>query len=545
MRMAGAREILGRAAELDQDRALVDHLAGLHADDVRAQHAIGLRIGQELYEAIGLLVGFRTAVRGEREFADVVGDARGLQLLLGLADGGNLRRGVDHARNGVVVHVPGLARDNFRNRNALILGLVRQHRAAHDVADGVDALHIGRKMVVDLDPTAIVDRDACFLQAETFGVGDAADADQHDVRFQRLCRAASRRFDADLQRFTGRIDTRDLRAELECHALLFQHALELPRDLAVHTRQNAIEEFHHGDLRAEPAPDRTELETDDAGAHHQQLARHLVQGQRAGGRHHALLVDLDALEFCDVGAGGDDDVLRLQRFRLAVGGLHFDLAGTEHFARPLIGIDLVLLEQEGHTLGVAVDRLVLEIQQRRQVEIGLADLDAHFRKRVRDLLEPLRSEQQRFRRNAADVEASAAEGRPLLHHRNLHAELSCTNGADVAAGTGADDDEIIGSHGRILSLNFAGSAPARNIQNRAGDVGGLVGNQPDDRVGNLVRRADPLHRHRSDEALQPIGVAAAGVNFGIDQPGPDGRDANAFRRHLAAETDRKRVDRSF
>ncbi len=56
--------------------------------------------------------------------------------------------------------MPGLAGDNFRDRDTLVLGLVREHRARDHVADGVDALHIGRKMRVDLDAAVIIQRDA-------------------------------------------------------------------------------------------------------------------------------------------------------------------------------------------------------------------------------------------------------------------------------------------------------------------------------------------------------------------------------------------------
>ena len=39
-----------------------------------------------------------------------------------------------------------------------------------------------------------------------------------------------------------------------------------------------------------------------------------------------LLVDVDAVEARDVRAGGDDDVLGLERLGLAVGVFHLDLA---------------------------------------------------------------------------------------------------------------------------------------------------------------------------------------------------------------------------
>src|SRR6516164_3137322 len=52
--------------------------------------------------------------------------------------------------------------------------------------------------------------------------------------------------------------------------------------------------------------------------------------------------------------------------------------------------------------------------------------------------------QQRLRGNAADIETSAAEGFVLLDHRDLHAELRRADGADIAAGAGADHDEVVG-----------------------------------------------------------------------------------------------------
>ncbi len=80
----------------------------------------------------------------------------------------------------------GLAGENFRNRNPLILGLVGKHWPRDHIADGIDALHAGRKMGVDLDAAAIVERDAGLLEAEALGVGHAADCHQHHVGFQHF-----------------------------------------------------------------------------------------------------------------------------------------------------------------------------------------------------------------------------------------------------------------------------------------------------------------------------------------------------------------------
>src|SRR5260221_13470331 len=49
-------------------------------------------------------------------------------------------------------------------------------------------------------------------------------------------------------------------------ALLFEDALDLSADLAIHSRQDAVEELDHDHLGAETAPHRTELKPDHAGA---------------------------------------------------------------------------------------------------------------------------------------------------------------------------------------------------------------------------------------------------------------------------------------
>src|SRR5262249_25589048 len=64
-----------------------------------------------------------------------------------------------------------------------------------------------------------------------------------------------------------------------------------------------------------------------------------------------------------------------------------------------------------------------------------------------------------------DVEAGAAEGLVLLDHGHLHAELRRADGADIAAGTGADDDEIVGRIGHHIYPDWRGQclkAPCRH-----------------------------------------------------------------------------------
>ena len=76
--------------------------------------------------------------------------------------------------------------------------------------------------------------------------------------------------------------------------------------------------------------------------------------------------------------------------------------------------------------------------------VGARNTDAEAGEMIARLLEHVRGMQQRLRRNAADIEAGAAMGLALLDDGGLEAELRCPDGADIAAGTGADDDEIVG-----------------------------------------------------------------------------------------------------
>ena len=61
---------------------------------------------------------------------------------------------------------------------------------------------------------------------------------------------------------------------------------------------------------------------------------------------------------------------------------------------------------------------------------------------LRDL-QRVRVLEQRLGRDAAPVEAGAAEHRRALDDRGPQAELGGANGGDVAAGARADDDDVV------------------------------------------------------------------------------------------------------
>src|ERR1700722_9941732 len=191
MGVAGTGDVLGRGAEFHGDGRLADHVAGVRAENVHAEHAVGLGVGQNFHESFGGQVHLGAGIGGEGKFSDIVGDAGGFELFFGFADGGDLRIGVNDVRNDVVVHMAGLADEDLGNRYAFLLRLVRQHGSGNGVADRIDAGDVGAEVRIDDDPAAIVLFHADGFEAKTFGVRHAADRHEHDIGVDRLRSAAA------------------------------------------------------------------------------------------------------------------------------------------------------------------------------------------------------------------------------------------------------------------------------------------------------------------------------------------------------------------
>src|SRR5262249_47035727 len=117
----------------------------------------------------------------------------------------------------------------------------------------------------------------------------------------------------------------------------------------------------------------------------------------------------------------DDDVFCLVRRDRAVGrGDVDDIAGFE-YAAALGPRDLVLAEQELDAFRVLPDDIVLALEHPGKIERNNARMDAVVRGMELRELEMLRAGEQRLRRNAADVDAGAAEGLVLLDADGLEA----------------------------------------------------------------------------------------------------------------------------
>ena len=163
---------------LQGERSLGNHLTGVGANDVDTQQAVGLGVGKHLDETISVEVGLGTRVSAEGKGSDPVGDLLVLELLLALADPGDLGVGVHDGRDATVVDVTVTLLDVLDNSDGLLLSLVGEHGAERGVTDAADVGDLGAVLGVDDDTAALVELEANVLQAEALGVRSAADGDE-------------------------------------------------------------------------------------------------------------------------------------------------------------------------------------------------------------------------------------------------------------------------------------------------------------------------------------------------------------------------------
>ena len=155
----------------------------------------------------------------ERHLASLVGHAFSLELLLGLADPGDFRRGVDDPRNGVEIAVTGLTSHQLGNHDAFFMRLVGQHRTTNDVANRPDAWQVGLAVAIDFDHATCVQLQANALGIQTVGVRHTTDGDDQAIGIQLLFLAILVGV-SDGNRLLGCLDVADLDTHLDVQTLL-------------------------------------------------------------------------------------------------------------------------------------------------------------------------------------------------------------------------------------------------------------------------------------------------------------------------------------
>ena len=115
--------------------------------------------------------------------------------------------------------------------------------------------------------------------------------------------------------------------------------------------------------------------------------------------------------------------------------------GEANVPAPAHDLDLALLGQPGQPAGELVDDGVLPAAQLVDVDLGLAEADA-VGGGLLDVAHHAGDVQQRLRRDAADVEADAAEPLVALDQHGLEPEVGGAERGGVAAGAGAEHDHV-------------------------------------------------------------------------------------------------------
>jgi len=148
--------------------------------------------------------------------------------------------------------------------------------------------------------------------------------------------------------------------------------------------------------------------------------------------------------------GGDDDVLGVERAveLLAVDHrgirrwLDIDLVGRLEGSRALVDVDFVLAHEELDALDQAFAHLPAALVRDAVVQLEVVEAEPQFLALTRQDVGDLGVVDERLGRDAADVEAYAAE-ELALHKRHFQAQLGRTNRRHITAGPAADDGYII------------------------------------------------------------------------------------------------------
>src|SRR3954447_1706936 len=450
MRVNRANQLLDGALEAERQRCFRDQFRRARPDHVHAEHLVVLLLGDDLHEAFGLSGDARAAEHDELERADADVEPALPGLRFRQSDAADFRIAVSAARHLFVVDrtelVAGDAlgeRDAFGRREMRELLMPRLLERDH-VANRRDARHVGAELVVD-PHVAAIELDAQLFGPESARHRSAPRGDEQvlGVELLRFAIGRLRGIEFDVNAVRTRLRARHLRAGEDLDALLLERAFEFSGDGFVLDRHQPRQQLDDRDVTAEAAEDRREFDADRAAAHDGDRLRDRLHVDRFVTRDDPLAIDLDARHAARLRAGGDDDLLaRGKRLLVAFGDLHRALAGDA--PRSFDPVDLVLLEQELDAAGQSLDDLVLAGLYLVHVEGngGLPEREAPFLPVLRDL-ERVRVLEQRLGRDAAPVQARAAEDGRAFDHGRLEADLRGADGGHVAARPRADDDNVV------------------------------------------------------------------------------------------------------
>lgn len=156
------------------------------------------------------------------------------------------------------------------------------------------------------------------------------------------------------------------------------------------------------------------LKTNNTTTDDSHLLGHFLEVDGASAGNDLLLVDRQAGEWCSLRASGDENVLATDSGLATLDKVDCDGVFVLEGASSLDVLDIVLLEEELNALGQTRHGSVLRLHHSREVELDIADFDTTALGVVEDLVVEMRVVKERFRGDAANVQASSAKGAALF-----------------------------------------------------------------------------------------------------------------------------------
>ncbi len=191
--VACASNILARGTILQSQGSFSNHLTRAGANDVDSEQTIGLGVGKHLHHTVRVKVGLRPGVGAEGESADGVLGTGLLQVLLGLADPGDLGVRVHDRGDAAIVDVAITLLDELDSCDTLLLCLVRKHGAESGVSDAANVGELGTILRVNDDTSTVIKLKANVLEAQTSGVWATSNGNQDNVGIELSSLSASTR----------------------------------------------------------------------------------------------------------------------------------------------------------------------------------------------------------------------------------------------------------------------------------------------------------------------------------------------------------------
>src|SRR3569833_2939705 len=140
--------------------------------------------------------------------------------------------------------------DRLDADDALVLGLVRQHRRPGDVTDRIDARYVGFAEVVDLDDAAL-ELYAELFEANVLDIADDADGGDDAIDGDLLAFVVGLNGGGDAVGLL--VELGDFGVRHDLHALLLELLAGDAGDLGILHRQDLRQHFNHGHLGAHGA----------------------------------------------------------------------------------------------------------------------------------------------------------------------------------------------------------------------------------------------------------------------------------------------------